>query len=423
MRLNAKIDAAIAELKKTLAEYHDAKAKLESGVSTSSEEVVVDGKKTHVAKTAPLSDAEKASLSATVESVGPTVPSLDAKVKALSRERIRFSNEASIALAMICDEIVQELVTHTMDRVLAAKKKIIQICHLHEAGVEQLPLYPLVKSLPSFAARAAQLANTLADEKASAALATALTQAEKEWRKKHSVVRKRTKEVAPAAPAAQPAAAAAEQAPAESAAPAPESTPAPAVPAAAEEAPEESDDDAAVDVSDSKTSFKFYVHQVCKNLVKKDERYKSVRVSTEIRGYLSDLLVEFIQRLAPLVALTASAMKNKTVNDSAILRTVKSLLIDGHASEETIELLPALVDDPAAVKAETLKRDEEKKAGRKYKIDMTKIPQVNGFKAVHTVKYPTSGYAELEERVKAKLEKYSALPPSEQLKVAEEVSA
>lgn len=313
-----------------------------------------------------------------VDEADPKLHDLELKATALSRERTRFSNEASIALSIICDEIVQQLTEHTMNRVLAAKKKIIQVSHLHEAGVEKLPLFPLIKTLPSFVATANKIAADSESTKVADALSSALAQAEKDFKKKWSVKCPKVK---------------GEEAALE-------------VLEHAEEHPAEPEED---DASDSKTSFKFYVGQVCKETIKRDERYKSVRVSTEIRSYLSDLLVEFIKRLSNLVQLTANCMKNKTINDIAILRTVESLLIDGHYPVETVEIKEDECVDPVSLKAELQKKDDAKKAGGEYKFDLESLPKVKNLVAVRTVSYPTSGFAELSDKVHEKLSLHDSL--------------
>jgi hypothetical protein len=277
-----------------------------------------------------------------------------------------------------------------MNRVLAAKKKIIQVNHLHEAGVEKLSLYPLIKSLPSFVAMSEKLAKEAHDSASAALLSAALAQAEKDFKKKFAVhMPKKKKQAVHVAEEAEP------------------------TPVAAPVEEEEETDEDVDDSSDSKTSFRFYVGQVCKETVKRDPRYKAVRVSTAIRGYLSNLLVEFIQRLSSLVHLTATNMKNKTINDVAILRTVEALLIDGHSTHEVIEYKDAMVLDPAVLKAESAKREEEKKAGREYKVDLEKVPKVPGVVAVRTVTYPTSGYALLASKVEEKLKLYETLGEKE----------
>lgn len=397
LNLNSHIDVLINELKDQLSSYKQATTALETGkvVIMVEQETEVDGKKVKqsIEQQRDITAEEKATYQATVDKLAGSVAALEMKAAALSRERTRFSNEASITLSIIGDALIQQLAEFTMNNVLAAKKKIIQVPHLHESGVEKLSLYPLIKSLPSFVATAEKLSKKAQSEASAAALAAALAQAERDFKKKYGVhtPKKKKADVAPVADVAQ------------AAVPVPVASPAEPE-AEAELEPAEEDDEA-----DSKTSFKFYVGQVCKEVQKKDPRYKAVRVSTEIRGYLSDLLIEFIQRVAPLVHLTATCMKNKTINDVAVLRTVESLLIDGHAPQETVEFRDEMVPDPAVLKVETTKRDEEKKAGRDYKIELEKVPKVQGLVAARTVSYGSSGYAALASTVAEKLKLYAAL--------------
>ena len=393
LNLNNKLDSMISDLRASLAEFNYAKTCLDSGKVKDAvqSEVEKDGKKvkvvTYVDRVA--TEAETLKFKASVAKLGASVAKLELDASALGRERTRFSNDAAVVLSIVCDELIQQVTEHTMNRVLAAKKKIIQIEHLHATGIENITLYPLIKTLPTFLATSESLAATLLADTTTQNLAVALAQAERDFKKKYNVHLPKKKRDA--------------EDPAE-----------PAEPAAVELAVAEPDvviDDEEDDSADSKTSFRFYVGQVCKDMIKTDPRYKSVRVSTEIRGYLSDILVELIQRLSQLILLTAGNMKNKTINGAAILRTVEALIIDGHAAVETVDISDGLVADPAVVKAEQLKKDAAKKTTppTEYKIDFEKIPQVPGRFAVRTVKYPTSGFAALEEKVQAKLVLYRHL--------------
>lgn len=381
MNINRSIDALVSETKTKLADYHAAKSALETGKVTESH---VDADKVVVETSRDITPEEREKFSATVAELESHVPVLTLKAGALTRERTRFSNEASIALSIVCNELINQLAAHTMDRVLASKKKIIQVSHLHESGVEKLPLYPLVKTLPSFVLEASKLADEAQKKAFEATLSAKLAQAEKDFRKKYAVVLKKKK------------VAATEQV----AAPVEPTTVEPEVVDESEPEPSES--------ADSKTSFRFYVGQACKDLKESDARYTGIRISTDIRSYLSDLLVEFMQRLSTLVHLTASSMKNKTVNEAAVMRTVEMLLVDGHSPVETIQFSDVMVADPAALKVEQTKKEEEKAAGRSYKIDLESLPKVPDMVAVRTVTYPGSGFDELKAKVDEKLKLYKA---------------
>jgi hypothetical protein len=360
LNLNSALDIMTHELKVSINSYKAAAADVEAGKLTG--------------------DA----LTAAKDLMAATdIDTLERKMVALSRERIRFSNEAAVVLAIICDEMVQQLAGAAMNHILATKKKIIYVQHLHEAGVEKLSLYPLFKTLPSFSAQAVAIAKATADDQRATALKEALTQGEKDFKKKYNV-RVARKKVDPDAAKSEVK---------------PEAV---AEVAAEAEKPEAKEEDEDSD-SDSKTSFKFYVDKVCKELVRREPKYSAIRVSTKIKVYLSDLVVEFIQRISPLVHLTAHLMKNKTINDIAILKTVEALLLDGHTGVETIELKECEVVDAEKLKAEQTKQAEEKKEGREYKFNVDDLPKVSGFTAVRTLTYPTAKFNDLNAVVQQKL--------------------
>jgi hypothetical protein len=391
--LNAAIDKEIKPYKQRLATFKEAERQLATGkiefvteVKTTTE---VDGKtkttKKNVKESRELTEAERASAQAVVDSIRPEEQSLNDKISALSRERVRFSDKASITLAIICDQIVAQLGKHAMDRVLDEKKKIIQVSHVHGAGVELLPLYQLFCTLPSFKKTQAAIDAQSLERAYAKRLADAVAKAEKDLRKKYDIKKK-----APAAPKADH----------------------------AEEADlvEEQEEDATYD---SKTSFKFYVHQVCKHVIDSDVKYRSVRISAAIKNYLSDLLVEFIKRMSPLILETTVNMKNKTVNNPAIMRTAEFLLIDGLAPTENVKLSVGKVRDASAFRAEVKKRDDEKKAGRKYTINQESIAQIDGFVAARTVEFKCAGYDLLNNTVEEKLTQYKLLSYEEKKAVSE----
>lgn len=388
LTLNKTVEEEIAKFKADINAHDTAVQLLADGVRKKNEEyqevVTVtneDGTqvKEHVKKTrevsVPLSKEEITQLRNTVHTITPKLAELKGKVVALSRERVRFANEAPVATSIICDEFVQQFIEHAMKKVLASKKKIVQINHLHEAGIEHLSLYPLAKSLPSFMATTQMLADVARTAELDKLISAAKEQAWKEFKTQYKDVlpKKKKGASAPAAPIAAPAT---------------------VVPDVVEE-----EDDAA----DSKTGFKFYVSQVCREVIKTNPSYAHVRISTDIRNYLSVLLTELIQRLSYLTQLTTEAMKIKTVNDVAILKTVEKLLVDGRTPTETISYRPEKVPDPEVVRVELKKKADAKLAGAVYKVNLDAIPKVDGWVAVRDVKYELSGFAELAAKVTEKI--------------------
>jgi hypothetical protein len=359
--LNSYIDSHILPLKTQVHEYENAKKYL--GLGHNGNPLV------------PLTQEEREKYKLAVDRLEPLYHDLKLRQHALSRERTRFSNETPIVLSIVCDLVVQQLVEHAMEKVLLAKKKIIQVGHLHEQGVENLPLYPLVKTLPSFRKIADELKDKRIDTLVNKAVRSALVKAERDFRKRAKLqqIKLNPEEVAPATE---------------------------------EEDEVEVDDDetAPAPAKDSKTSFKFYVYQVC-NKLKSNPRFSSIRVSTDIKFYLSDILVELVQRLSHLIYLTTVCMKNKTVNDMAILRTVEKLLVDGHKPTEQLEFKNVKVPDPELLKQEDLKKEEAKRTGVEYEPGL--VPLVDSYVVVKTLTYHNTGYNELLAYVNAKMDLYN----------------
>ncbi len=426
--LNAKIDAMIAEPRAILSEYKAAEEQLKERKIKKTTVNIVGDKEVVTSVIADMTADDIAKANAILNKYTQQQrEAFDLKVKALSCERVRFSDGAAMILAIVCDELVIQLVDLAMKQVLLDDKKIVQIYHLHKhgkskddpaPGTESLTLYPLIGPLPLFIKTAEKY--RLEED----AIATAkehkqlLTQAEKNFRKKYGV-KLHKKKAAPSNPPqdpTQPPATEQPTAPADNAADELVNSvineaagELPVVPPAAEQPTAAESSQPEEEEYDTKTSFKYYIYQTCKDLINSNPRYSEVRTSPLFREYISDLLIEFIQRICPLIALTAKSMGNKTINDSAICRTIKSIMIDGNQSIETIEY-PALITDPVILGAEKLKAADAKKNKKEYTFSVEDIPKILCPKtAKRTVVYPESGYSELREKIKQKMVAYSAL--------------
>lgn len=272
---------------------------------------------------------------------------------ALSGEKTRFSHDASVALSTTCDELTRQMLEHALGKAILCKKKIIQVVHLHDE-LETIKLYPLIKSLPLIVDTTNTLAKQKYDKDIKTAVANALSQYEKESKVKKSS-NKTTTEADSTSDAKEDKSSKKNK----------------NMPATDSSNNETSD---VTDAVESKTSFQFYVHSICKELIKTNELYNQMRISTEIRVYISTVLTQFVQRLSNLVVVFSHSLKSKTVNDSTIMRVVEMLLIDGH--------------------------------DRKESFDFTTCPETSKCLCARTVTYPTSAAKELIQLVDEKLKLY-----------------
>lgn len=366
--INLIIENELAPHKKELDALKQAEALIESKKITEIIVEVVDGKNKSKPRTRDATAEELAAAAERVKALNVNKENHKMHVTALSRERTRFSDESAPVLSFVCEEMIDSLVKHTMDAAIADGKVTIQVAHLHSAGVEALPLYPLFSTLPKFKATAGKLGKANEDAAKLALVESAVAAAEKKWREQYASYLPKEPKVAKAKPT-KPV-----------------------------EAAETSDD------ADNKVSFKFYVTHACGKF-KADEKYSKIKISNDIKTYLSDLVIEFIQRIASLVVLTVKSMKNTTVTDGAIMRTIEALLIDGHKPADSIAFHEEQIKDPAFIKEEAAKR----KLDPAYKVN-TEVPLVTGLMATKTTVYATSYYDTLAAKVAEKLVEYKKKP-------------
>jgi hypothetical protein len=406
LNLNSFLNAEIAQRKDKVAEYRYSKSVIAAGTVSDFKEVEKkEGDvaiKVQEAYQRPVTAAEKANFTKIVASTTEAaINALDMDAHALATERKRFSHGAAVAMSIIADEVVQQLSAHPMSYVILPEvaKKIIHPQHLYTAGVEKLSLYPLFATLPAFVEMRDDLAREKSEKDHKKEIDVLLKQAERDFKKKHNVHSTKGKK----ADVVEAEAVAAE---------------------AEEDEPEAEKED---DASDSKISFKFYVGQVCHSVALRNHPEPvdpkapldketglpviktKIRVAATFKDHISELIIQLIQRLSPLIALTASNMKNKTINDIAILRTVEALIIDGHRPVSSFDIVDSQIPDPEWIKAQEVLKKAAKEKGEKYKIKLEDAPKIAGREATYTVTYPNSKFGELEAVVKAKLAKYDEL--------------
>jgi len=81
----------------------------------------------------------KASLKVTADPAAAAA--IGASIGALAKKLVRISSETPIAVAVVWDCAVKELLRGGMDAAIAADRKIVDVGHVHEANAPLLPLY------------------------------------------------------------------------------------------------------------------------------------------------------------------------------------------------------------------------------------------------------------------------------------------
>lgn len=286
---------------------------------------------------------------------------------AISKTKIRFTDSSIIALATTLQMAISQFAEHAMRTTLDASKKIMYPDHCVSPGLENCSLYPLFSNLPSFKlivdrqTRKEQWELAYKEHKAKVAKAKKAAKPKKVAKKVGATA---TKEKAPVdefhtfeqSEVEEGHAFAQEHEDSKGAKKVTYLWR--GIDDLAEE-PEEGEEEA--EDSTRKFGFNFYIGQVCKNLKDlnkaEDEDYGEVRVSTNIKRFFSNLLVELIHRIAPQIRLLMSYKDAKTVSYEMIITVLKIILIDSYTPnpngdvELTLEHQKLFDDMDAKVKA------------------------------------------------------------------------
>jgi hypothetical protein len=228
------------------------------------------------------------------KSDGAAVAALREKIAAAGKSLVRISSETPIAVAVVWDCAVKELLRRGMDRAIAADRKIVDVTHLHEGdAAAALTLSPLYLKCQLWSSFNVDHENALKKE--------------------------RTAKV--------------------------------------EEAPV----DGAEDDDQSKNSFYTYVENALKT-VKKDEQYKTMRVSNRVREYVAELVTQGIGRNTALSRIIVQRIVGvRTMNADHVKVVVNMLMADSGRTETEINAITTLIDEKLALYHNHLQSERAKK--------------------------------------------------------------
>jgi hypothetical protein len=325
------------------------------------------------------------------EATAEEIEAIKAQITEKSRTLVRISSETPIAAAVIWDCGIKELLRHGMDQAVASDRKIVEVSHLHDGAPSDLLYWPLYKKCPAWTDYDPDHEDELKKERANA------NKAAKEARE--------AKKAAPVVTGKAAAGKAGAKAPAK-----------------VVEEPEEEEDHA----EHTKTTFYTYVENSLKT-VKKDEPYKSMRVSNRVREYLSDLVAQGIARLAHLARIIVQrVMGVRTMNADHVKAVVDLLMSDEGRDPQQVDEVTAQIDEKLAVYHEHLDSEKVKKAAalgddkkaeneRKQleaelarKLKQTELANKRSVDAAQKVKELTAETAKLEPVVAAKKAAFEA---------------
>jgi len=274
------------------------------------------------------------------------------RIEALRSERRHISASASRILSVVCNDMVRQLLCHGMDQ-LKDGHGLVTIKHLHTPGFEKLGAYPLFRTLQSWASQE----TTIRITEQMAARDTEIARLTKELNRANKRLGKDAD-------------------------------------AGAAEEEDEDMEDAAEEVDDEDSNvvnFRTYVGHLY-NRLKQDPKYAPARCANKVREYLSDLIVEFLDRVSPMFSIMLATNRTHTVSDRVVLSVLQMLLTDGQTVEETFAFRETKVDHPDD-------RKKTKKDGPRR--------QIPGFMMVRTFGFEDDRFAPFSTLIEEKLDLFS----------------
>lgn len=100
-----------------------------------------------------------------------------------------------------------------------------------------------------------------------------------------------------------------------------------------EESTEETQDDS------HSINFEFYVRKICNKLKKNKEEYSKIKVSNNYQKFCSSLILEFLDRVAPLTTILLDVMTTKTITNLVFETILKLQLYDNEHKDEILNEL------------------------------------------------------------------------------------
>lgn len=204
-------------------------------------------------------------------------------VEILSKLRYKFSNNSFKVLSVFSDMVIEEITKFAMDELVKNKKSIINNKYVFSSKIASGKLYKIYSGLPSFIAMQSEVNSTpdTSDEVA-------------------------TEEVA-----------------------------------SEEVATEEVASEEAVSSEKAcKTiNFEFYIRKICNKLKVSDDVYSKIKVSEKYQKFCSNIILDLLDRIAPLSKIVLEVMTTKTITNLVFQTIIKMQLWESPDYDVIIEEL------------------------------------------------------------------------------------
>jgi hypothetical protein len=348
--VNREVSAKIGALKRELSPHLCNISKLEKGEP----KLDTDGKKELDQNKKPifieLDPERKAKVASEIKAFEPRANQIHEEIKALSNIKIRFNSDVHALLGFYYDEIVRELLIHGLESAKKTDKKMVYISNIRSEGVELLPCYPLISSLPSWIHPPKEALKPEGERKSLSFFVEQLC-------KLYTRPIKLGQDGKPLTEV----------------------------------------------VTKTRKDGTQYT-QVAK-VKDKDGQYANIKTRDDLRAYISQLLVELTGRLGSFIQIYLAKKdigKMRTVPESLVDKIFELLLNDGQSFTEELVYARKDIPDPDVVATEKKKAIEAKNNGQVYKSP--ELPTINVLTITKTVKFNDDKFKKFQSGLTTRLD-------------------
>lgn len=238
-----------------------------------------------------IKDKEKLNQEAKVSPDTPDVPYVpivinvnEIAVEILSKQRFKFSNNSFKVLSVFSDMIIEEITKFAMDELVKNKKSIINNKYVFSSDISSGKLYKIYSELPSFIAMKNETSSTqdVPDSADDVVEGDEVTETEQ----------------------------------------------------------------LSTDKVTKSINFEFYIRKICNKLKVSDEVYSKIKVSEKYQKFCSSIILDFLDRVAPLSKIVLEVMTTKTITNLVFQTVIKMQLWDTSDYEGIVAELHKRLDAP-----------------------------------------------------------------------------
>ncbi len=211
-------------------------------------------------------------------------------VDVLSKQRFKFSNTSFKVLSMFSDMMIEEITQYTMANLIGHNKTTIIPKYVFEKNddIKKGQLYQIYSVLPTFVAEGEKLTKTTGQP----------------------VVEEETSEE---------------------------------VENGVSEVTEQVED---MSVSHKKKiNFEFYIKRICNKIKQSNEAFSNVKVSEKYQKFCSNLILDFLDRVAPLAKILLKVMTTKTITNLVFLAVIETQLWEVASYDAIMQELNRRLED------------------------------------------------------------------------------